>query len=361
MSPVNWQATKERRVLLAGAGLLTALGVEVLVLALGFETVPPRQLLVALGLTMGVIVLLVVMLRTGWDRALTWDRHFLYVPLTAAVLLLNLYAYLAPSLRMVLLMAWFGSLAFMVGLAGAGGLLVMSGLMAAGYLTVVYALSRRGEPVVMLFEGVVVAVFMVINGYSAVVFEGFRRERLERRMLRQRLAELAITDPLTGLYNRRHFEEILKAEIGRIRRYGGHGTLVMIDVDFLKPYNDTLGHLAGDEGLRQLAALLRSHLRVSDVLARYGGDEFALIMVNTPKRDASEAVERLRLLVENHPFRGADILPFGRLTVSAGIAGCPEDGTDYEDLVSKADAALYEAKHQGRNRVQGAVSAQDVP
>ena len=357
MAPVNWQATKERRILLAGAGLLTALAVMVLLVALGFETLPPRQLLVALGLTIGVIGLLMVTLRMGWDRALTWDRHFLYVPLGAAVLCLNVYGYVAPSLRMVLLMAWFGSIAFMVGLAGAGGLLAMSGLMAAGYLTVGYALSRRGEPVTMLFEGVVAAVFMIINGYSAVVFEGFRRERLERRVLRQKLAEMAITDVLTGLYNRRHFEEILKAEITRIRRYGGHGTLVMIDVDFLKPYNDTLGHLAGDEGLRQLGTLLRSHLRVSDVLARYGGDEVALIMINKPKRDAFDAVERLRHVVEAHPFRGADILPFGRLTVSAGIAGCPEDGMDFEELVRKADTALYEAKHQGRNRVQMAVPA----
>jgi len=355
MGAHDWQATKERRVLLAGAGLLTALGVEVLLVALGFETIPSRQLLAAFGLTIGVVALLVVILRMGWDRALPWDRHFLYVPLSAAALLLNLYAYLAPSLRFVLLMAWFGSMAFMVGLAGAAGLLAMGGLMAAGYLIVGYALNRRGEPVSMLFEGVVAAAFMIINGYSAVVFEGFRRERAERRVLRQKLAEMAITDVLTGLYNRRHFEEILKAEIARIRRYGGHGTLVMIDVDFLKPYNDTLGHLAGDAGLRELAAVLRSHLRVSDVLARYGGDEFALIMINTPKRGAFEAVERLRELVESHPFRGAEVLPSGRLTVSAGIAGYPEDGMDYEELVRKADEALYEAKHQGRNRVQSSI------
>jgi diguanylate cyclase (GGDEF)-like protein len=356
MAAVDWQGVKERRVLLAGAGLLTALGVEVLLLALGFEQIPPAQLIAAFLVTVGLVALLVVTLRKGWDRALTWDRHFLYVPMTVTILCLNLYAYLAPSLRMVLLMAWFGSMAFMVGLVGAAGLLGMSGLMAVGYLTVGYAASRRGVPVSPLFEGVVAAIFMVINGYSAVVFEGIRRERLERRVLRAKLAELATRDSLTGLYNRRHFEEILKAEMARINRYGGYGTLVMLDVDFLKPYNDTLGHLVGDEGLKQLADLLRSHLRVTDVLARFGGDEFALIMTGTSKREGFEAVERLRRLVESHPFRGADVLPFGRLTVSAGVAGCPEDGTDYEALVRKADAALYEAKHQGRNRVQLAVS-----
>jgi len=220
----------------------------------------------------------------------------------------------------------------------------------------VYALYRGGEPVTLLFEAVIVVVFMVINGYSAVVFEGFRRERLERRVLRQKLAEMAIRDPLTELYNRRHFEEILRGEIARIRRYGGHATLVMFDLDFLKAYNDTLGHLAGDEALREVGVLLRSHLRSTDVLARYGGDEFALIMSHTSKREALDAVERLRRLVETHPFRGADIMPSGRLTISAGIAGCPEDGTDFEDLVRNADAALYEAKHGGRNRVLLALS-----
>jgi diguanylate cyclase (GGDEF)-like protein len=355
MDAVNWQATKERRVLLAGAGLLTALGVATFLLPLGAEPIPSRQLIAALGVTVGLVAALLLMLRTGWDRAISWDRHFLYVPLAVAIVCLNLYAYLAPSLRMVLLMAWFGSIAFMVGLAGAAGLLVMSGLMAAGYLTVAYALSRRGEPVAMLFEGVVAAVFMIINGYSAVVFEGFRRERTERRMLRHKLAEMAIRDSLTGLYNRRHFEEILTGEIARIRRYGGVSAVVMLDVDFLKPYNDTLGHLAGDAGLKELAGLFRRHLRVTDVLARYGGDEFALIMASTPKAAAFEVVDRLRHVVESHPFRGADVLPFGRLTVSAGVAACPDDGTDYETLLKRADVALYEAKRHGRNRVQIAI------
>jgi diguanylate cyclase (GGDEF)-like protein len=184
-----------------------------------------------------------------------------------------------------------------------------------------------------------------------------RRERAERRALREKLNEMAITDPLTGLYNRRHFEEILRAEISRIRRYGGHCSLAMIDLDFFKNYNDTLGHLAGDALLKELAALMMTHLRVSDVFARYGGEEFGLIMINTPRDEAILAMERLRVMVEGYPFRGGSIQPFGRLTVSVGVAGCPEDGLEYEDLVRKADAALYAAKRLGRNRVQVAVLA----
>src|SRR3989442_447500 len=119
-----------------------------------------------------------------------------------------------------------------------------------------------------------------------------RRDRQARKVLRAKLAELAITDPLTGLYNRRHFEEILRAEVHRIGRYGGNCSLGMIDLDFFKNYNDTLGHLAGDALLRELAALLRGHLRVSDVLARYGGGEVWVVMVKTPQNKAGVGVGR---------------------------------------------------------------------
>jgi len=352
---VDRRAIKERRVLLAGAGLVLALVLELVLGRLGFAAIPAETWLWVLVLTVGLQALLWLTVRLGWDRHLTWDPHFLYAPMVTAIFLMDFYAYLVPSLRMVLLMAWFTMPVFMVGLAGAVSVVLMAGLMALGYLTAVSLLIVRGQPLSLTFEVAVVLSFMIINGYSAVAYERLRRERIERRVLRQKLNELAITDPLTGLYNRRHFEEILRAEIARIRRYGGHCALGMIDLDFFKNYNDTLGHLAGDALLKELAALMLGHLRVSDVFARYGGEEFGLIMVNTLKDEAIAAMERLRVLVEGYPFRGGSIQPFGRLTVSVGVAGCPEDGLDYEELVRKADAALYAAKRLGRNRVQVAV------
>ena len=357
MGMTDKRRIKERRVLLAGAGLVMALGVELGLDALGFNPIPPATWLVALAITAGLQFVVWLILRLGWDRALTWDPHYLYIPMAAAVFCLNLFAYLAPALRMIMLMAWFVMPAFMVGLAGAAGLLIMSGFMATGYLVTAALLMARHYPLSLPFEVGVTGIFMIINGYSAVVYERLRRERIERRVLRQKLNEMAITDSLTGLFNRRHFEEILRAEIGRIQRYGGHCSLAMIDLDFFKNYNDTLGHLAGDALLKELAELMRSHLRVSDVFARYGGEEFGLIMVNTPKDEATRAMERIRLLVESYPFRGGSIQPFGRLTVSVGVAACPEDGLDYEELVRKADAALYAAKRLGRNRVQDALLA----
>lgn len=355
MGSFDKRVIKQRRLLLAGGGLILALALQLGLGALGFDSIPFSQWLGALGLTVAVQLLLWLTVRLGWDRYFTWDPHFLYVPMAATIFLMNYYAYLVPSLRMVLLMAWFTMPVFMVGLAGALSVILMAGLMAVSYLTSVSLMIVRGVPLSLPFEVAVVLIFMIINSYSAVVYERLRRERLERRVLRQRLSELAITDPLTGLFNRRHFEEILRAEIARIRRYGGHCSLAMIDLDFFKNYNDTLGHLAGDALLKELAALMVSHLRVSDVFARYGGEEFGLIMVNTPRDEATPAMERLRVLVESYPFRGGSIQPFGRLTVSVGVAGCPDDGVDYEELVRKADAALYAAKRLGRNRVQVAV------
>ena len=358
MGSIDKQKVKERGTLMGSAGLALALVVVCLLNYVGFRTISAAGCLWALGATALVQGALWLAVRMRWDeRLVRWDPHFIYVPMIGATALLTLYIYLAPSMRMVLLMAWFGAPVLLAGLVGFAGLFAMSALMALSYLGAITLLARQGQPLSMPLESSVATMFILINVFTGVVFERLRRDRQERKVLRAKLAELAITDPLTGLYNRRHFEEILRAEVHRIGRYGGNCSLGMIDLDFFKNYNDTLGHLAGDALLRELAALLRGHLRVSDVLARYGGEEFGLIMVNTPKDEAVQAMERLRVLVEEYPFRGGSIQPFGRLTVSVGIASCPSDGVDYEELVRKADGALYAAKRMGRNQIQAALLA----
>ncbi|NIP77842.1 MAG: diguanylate cyclase, partial [Gemmatimonadetes bacterium] len=164
-------------------------------------------------------------------------------------------------------------------------------------------------------------------------------------------AAMALTDPLTQLPNRRHFEQVLRAELDRVRRYGGHCSVGMVDVDSFKRYNDTVGHLAGDTALRELADVMRRELRLHDMVARFGGEEFSMIMINAGKDEAAPIVERLRADVESHPFRHRDLQPRGRLTVSVGLATFPEDGSTYENLLKRADDALYRAKRDGRNRV----------
>jgi diguanylate cyclase (GGDEF)-like protein len=166
-----------------------------------------------------------------------------------------------------------------------------------------------------------------------------------------RLAQLAVTDGLTGLYNHRHFHERLALEVERSGRTGSALTLFMIDVDHFKKYNDRNGHPAGDEVLRQLSRVLADGRRVNDFCARYGGEEFAVVLIDTSKLAGYQLAEKLRERINLHAFPHAEKQPAGALTVSVGVASFPEDAGDSEALVRSADAALYKAKDAGRNRV----------
>jgi diguanylate cyclase (GGDEF)-like protein len=165
-----------------------------------------------------------------------------------------------------------------------------------------------------------------------------------------RLAQLAVTDGLTGLYNHRHFHERLTLEVERSQRSGLPLSLLMLDVDNFKHFNDTFGHPAGDEVLRQLARVLTDTRRANDVVARYGGEEFAVILVDTAQFTAAKVAERVRERVAAHDFSDA-AQKAGKNSVSVGVATFPEDGTDADGLVRAADTALYAAKRAGRNRV----------
>jgi len=165
-----------------------------------------------------------------------------------------------------------------------------------------------------------------------------------------RLAQLAVTDGLTGLYNHRHLHERLSLEVERSQRSGLPLSLLMLDVDHFKQFNDTFGHPAGDEVLRQLARVLNDTRRANDVVARYGGEEFAVILVDTAKFTAAKVAERVRERVAAHDFSDA-AQRAGKISVSVGVATFPDDGVDAEALVRSADTALYSAKRAGRNRV----------
>jgi diguanylate cyclase (GGDEF)-like protein len=168
--------------------------------------------------------------------------------------------------------------------------------------------------------------------------------------LYQKMTTLAITDGLTGLYAHRYFQERLVEEIRWAERYSKHLSLLMLDTDHFKKYNDTLGHPEGDKLLLEIAALLRSYTRESDLVCRYGGDEFALVLRETGKEEAVKIAERIR-----HAFS----LRFNRenlkITASIGVASFPEDARTKAELVAQADAALYRSKAGGRNKVTAAV------
>jgi two-component system cell cycle response regulator len=168
----------------------------------------------------------------------------------------------------------------------------------------------------------------------------------------QRLEALATTDPLTRLLNRRAFHERITEEVQRAHRYGSVVTLLLLDMDHFKQVNDTFGHLIGDAVLAQLASVMQASLRTVDVAARYGGEEFVAILPETALEGGIVIAERLRERVERHEFAGANGNPL-RLTASLGVAAYPTaEVRSTEDLIARADAALYRAKAHGRNQVR---------
>ncbi|MFB3816239.1 MAG: diguanylate cyclase [Candidatus Methylomirabilales bacterium] len=176
---------------------------------------------------------------------------------------------------------------------------------------------------------------------------------IENARLFEETRQLAITDPLTGLANHRQFYNQLSREVRRAQRYERPLSLLMLDLDHFKQFNDRYGHLAGDQALREVAEVLRQNARSVDILARYGGEEFALILPETDLKRAASQAERVRAAVAAFPFLGASAGP-GSLTVSIGVAALLGKMRKGQDLVHDADQALYRAKAQGRNRMESA-------
>lgn len=166
----------------------------------------------------------------------------------------------------------------------------------------------------------------------------------------RRLEELATTDPLTRVLNRRALAERLAIEMDRARRYAADLAILLIDIDFFKRINDSAGHLAGDEVLRQVATRIQQAVRTVDIVARYGGEEFVVILPETSLTGASTFAERLRMGISAHEFAvGEGII---RLTVSIGISTFPAANiASADDFFARADAAMYRAKQDGRNQV----------
>ena len=159
----------------------------------------------------------------------------------------------------------------------------------------------------------------------------------------------AIKDSLTGIHNRRYFDERFLDEIDRAKRYGESLSLVVCDIDRFKQVNDTFGHQVGDMVLTQLADILKKNRRKSDVVARYGGDEFAMLLLNTDKDEAVSVAEKLRQEIERAVFKAYDVDL--KITISFGVASFDEQNDTFNSLMSKADKFLYAAKDHGRNRV----------
>ena len=230
-------------------------------------------------------------------------------------------------------------------------LLVGVGLLGYGLgLLITRPLDRLTEGAAKVAAGDLAVDLPVVGGGEVrYLTEVFNDMVTRLRGGRRELERLSATDDLTGLYNRRYLTDLLAGEVRRSRRLGHSFALFMADVDHFKEYNDAHGHLAGDAALTCVAGILRECTRDVDCAARYGGEEFVVLLPETDAAGGVEIAERIRARL------AADELIVGELTLSVGVTEFPDGGDTHEALIASADAALYQAKHQGRNRVVRAV------
>lgn len=195
------------------------------------------------------------------------------------------------------------------------------------------------------FDEADLRILSTIADFAAIAMENARQF--------ERIRQLLITDDLTGLYNCRHFHDLLDYEIDRSRRYDTDLCLVFIDLDHFKNVNDTYGHLAGSRLLAEIGGLLRENVRKADLAARYGGDEFVLLLPSTGKMGALTVAANLRRAIREHRCQGDDGRRFG-VTASFGIAAFPADAQDKESLLRVADQKMYQVKETTRDGILAA-------
>ncbi|MFH2138982.1 MAG: sensor domain-containing diguanylate cyclase [Candidatus Omnitrophota bacterium] len=233
---------------------------------------------------------------------------------------------------------------------------------------------KNNDPVISLFNMVyfvtvplmakdrVVGVMLVDNFYSKkpitkddiwklTMFANQAGLAIENSQEFERTLILSNTDRLTNLWNYGYFQHQLSEEIKRAARFNRHVSLLMADLDFFKNFNDTFGHLAGDQLLRDLAEILKNSCREVDLVARYGGEEFAIILPETFKEKAYSSAERIRKITSASPFYDQETKTRRKIAISIGVASFPQDAQDTISLIACADKALYAAKNTGRNRV----------
>jgi diguanylate cyclase (GGDEF)-like protein len=174
---------------------------------------------------------------------------------------------------------------------------------------------------------------------------------LQNALLHEELERQSVTDRLTEMYNHGYFQQRLEEEVGRAHRFGHNLSLIMLDIDDFKEFNDTYGHPRGDKVLQAVSAIIKENLREIDVAARYGGEEFVIVLPETESEGAEALAERIRDDVASCEFVGGDDIPPVHKSVSVGVSTFPVHATSKSKLIESADRAMYVAKRQGKNKV----------
>ena len=202
-------------------------------------------------------------------------------------------------------------------------------------------LLRQGENAFQVYE---IEFLQLMATHAAGV--------IDKSILFHTTQELAYNDALTGIFNRRYFDQRFSRELLRAKRYSRDLSILMVDIDHFKTYNDTYGHLMGDKVLQKVASILEDRLRRADILCRYGGEEFVIILPEIDILNAQIVGEKLRTAIMNNSQLDDNIMPGNHVTISVGVASFPQSGENEVNVLGNADKALYKAKDNGRNRVE---------
>ena len=346
------QSLRLGRFLMAAA---TSLLVSLALLLFAFLDLLPWR--AAIEGTAGLVTLMAlffVLFRSGLNLRFA-DPSLTTEQIGAAILFLAYVMYHAGPAREALTLLYLVAMLFGVLRLNAGRLMVLAFLALSAHGTVLH-LSYLRNPAMdvraaLIEFGVLMIVlpwFAVMGGYVNRLRVRLSESHKELRRAFDRLGELAIRDELTGVYNRRYLMETLAQERSRAERLADAFSVCLIDIDHFKSVNDTLGHAAGDAVLKHFAALAPHGLRGIDTFGRFGGEEFLIVLPGTDRAGAIAAGERVRAAAAATAFPG---LPAGRqVTITVGVATHAK-GEDTTALLARADQALYQGKHAGRNRV----------
>jgi len=191
-----------------------------------------------------------------------------------------------------------------------------------------------------------------INEVRIIVKRAAERHRLLNEVKEKEIyKQLAITDGLTEVYNRHYFNQTLPRELDRAKRYKIPLSFLMVDIDYFKKFNDRQGHLAGDWALKRVSQVIVGSVRIPDMVFRYGGEEFAVVLPETNKSNAIAVAERMRENVSLTQFLDSKIMPTQHLTISIGVCTFPVDAQNFQGVIENADKHLYSAKRLGRDRI----------